>query len=170
MNKKVLLTFMITLVLASASSAQIPGDTLKRWKKDYREQFLADCIATSKANLGEDTSKSYCQCMALKLEEIYPDQKDVDKLTAADFEKPEMMKLVRSCLTLGKWSETEKANFLAGCVKNAASLGEEKANRYCNCMFEKISIKYPSAKEAETISAEDLKKPEWKKLIFACLE
>ena len=49
-------------------------------------------------------------------------------------------------------------------------LDEEKAKNYCECMLFKVELKYPNPEDAGTISEEDMKSPEWQKIIQGCLK
>jgi hypothetical protein len=51
-----------------------------------------------------------------------------------------------------KWTETDKSEFLGGCLKTAVKdMGEEKAKPYCSCLLQKIVEKYPNANDAAYI-------------------
>jgi hypothetical protein len=158
---------MLAVLFTGIASAQT--DTKKKWPQEYRNKFLTDCFSTAKP-LGEDSARRYCACMANKLEAKYPDSKEVDKLTEADFEKPELKQLIRDCLSM-KWPEKDRNTFLASCEKNATpNVGAEKAKSYCSCMLDKIQVKYARAEDADKITKADLEKPEWKAMLKACLQ
>jgi hypothetical protein len=166
MSKKLILTVISFALTAVVVTAQTGGT--KGWSKEYRASSVKDCIATASKNISQDSATRYCQCMMLKLEEVYPDQKVADKLTQADLEKPELKKLIKGCLTM-RWSDKEREVFLSSCEKSAAGIGAEKAKSYCNCMLGKLEVMYATASDADKITKEDLETPQWKNMIKACL-
>lgn len=167
MTNRLLFSVMLSVLFSGIVSAQTDSKT--KWPKEYRTNFITDCFSTAKT-MGEDSARRYCACMADKLQALYPDTKQLDKLTEADFEKPEMKRLVYECLEM-KWPEQDRSSFLSSCEKNAApSIGEDKAKKYCSCMLLKVEAKFASAKDADKLTAADFEKPEWKTLIKACLQ
>jgi hypothetical protein len=53
-----------------------------------------------------------------------------------------------SCKT--KWSDKDRSEFISGCMQGGAvtDMGKEKAKNYCQCMLEKIIVKYPDRRDA----------------------
>ena len=51
----------------------------------------------------------------------------------------------------GNWTEKDKSEFTSGCMHGGAvsDMGEERAKAYCQCMLEKIIVKYPNSKDAK---------------------
>jgi hypothetical protein len=68
------------------------------WPAWFREKFMKDCIGSAKEHLGESDAISYCDCMSFKIQLIYPNHLEADKLPAEVFESPEMQRLIRSCI------------------------------------------------------------------------
>lgn len=68
------------------------------WSKKDHEEFVTSCINSAKASLGETKAKNYCECMVFKIEKIYPNATDADKITAEDFKTESWQKLIRGCL------------------------------------------------------------------------
>jgi hypothetical protein len=166
MIKRLLFNIVLPVLFTGIAIAQT--DTTKGWTQKYRDEFRKSCVNSAKA-IGEDSARRYCACMMAKLEVMLPDQRNADKLTAADMEKPEMKQMIKDCLNM-KWQEKDRNTFRASCEKSAATLGAEKAKKYCNCMLEKLEAKFATAEEADKITADDLAKPEWKKVINGCLQ
>lgn len=116
-----------------------------------------------------DSARHYCTCMLEKVEKMYPVAADAAKITAADFETPTWKKMIRECLT-GQWGSKDRSDFMTNCVDAAkASLGESKAQSYCECMLYKVEKAYPIAADAGKLTAEVLAQPEWKKKVLDCL-
>ncbi|MBC8048024.1 MAG: hypothetical protein H7Y00_14600 [Fimbriimonadaceae bacterium] len=67
-----------------------------------------------------------------------------------------------SCSSGGKkssWKESDKNDFSVECVSGAtASMGEEDAKKYCDCMLTKIMDKYPKAEEVGSINMDEMTK------------
>jgi len=61
--------------------------------------------------------------------------------------------LMISCFSCKrKWTEKDKSEFLAGCLKNAVkNIGEQKAKPYCNCLLQRVIERYPNARDAPYI-------------------
>lgn len=58
-----------------------------------------------------------------------------------------------------KWPKEEKTAFLKSCIKGAqASMLEEQAKKYCDCMLEKVIKKYTTPSDAAKMSTEDATK------------
>jgi hypothetical protein len=69
------------------------------WESAEREAFLSNCISSAqKDGIGEDKSKSYCECMLYKVEMRYPNPLDAQKLTTEVLATPEWKKVLKGCL------------------------------------------------------------------------
>lgn len=76
----------------------IQGCLGQNWPNEYRKGFLASCVETAKANLGENEARNYCECMMFKLELRYPNYEDADNISSETLSSPEFQELIRSCL------------------------------------------------------------------------
>lgn len=144
------------------------GNARPEWPSASRHNFIRECIKTAKANMSADSARFYCQCMQEKVEAMYPDTTDANKLTTAELSKPEWKKNINACLR-GNWATKDREAFLKSCIDNAGSLGAEKAKNYCECMMYKIEKNYPNVADADKITAEDLKSEAWQKILKSCL-
>jgi hypothetical protein len=72
------------------------GDHANRgWSsKDVRE-FVDTCIKEAEKGFSRSKATSYCTCMQVKLEKLYPDSKDVESV---DFQTASMKRMVQDCL------------------------------------------------------------------------
>lgn len=157
--------FLFTAITAISQTTETKG-----WPSSERASFIAECIKSAKAGMSEDSARSYCYCMQSKIETKYPNAEDAGKLTAADMQTPAWKKEIVDCLGAAKWSASYRASFLSGCVDEAKkSFGEEKAKKYCECMVFKVESRFPNPKDADNITAETIKTPEWQKVIRDCL-
>jgi hypothetical protein len=69
------------------------------WTTADREAFLSNCISSAqKDGIGEEKSKSYCECMLYKVEVRYPNPLDAGKLTPEVLAMPEWKKILKGCL------------------------------------------------------------------------
>ena len=68
------------------------------WTKKENEEFVTSCINSAKASLGETKAKNYCACMMFKIQKIYPNASDADKISAEDFKTEPWQKLIKGCL------------------------------------------------------------------------
>ena len=68
------------------------------WAKKDREEFITSCIDVAKANLGEAKAKTYCECMAYKVEKLYPNAADAGKLNAEELKKDIWQKIIKTCM------------------------------------------------------------------------
>lgn len=120
--------------------------------------------------MSSDSARDYCHCMQAKLEKKFPDVLDIEK--GLDLNSPEMKSNIQDCLKSGStWTAKDRTDFLNECVGAArASLGEDKAKRYCACSLYKIERKYPDPAQAAEITEEVMASPDFKKMIQACLE
>ncbi len=140
------------------------------WKSADRGPFIEECVKAAGEGMSQDSAKYYCYCMLEKVEAAYPDPIEAGKLTADNFNSPEWKKIIAGCLG-GYWKLHERKEFMSSCIDAAkASIGEEKANSYCECMMFKIENRYHSYTEASKITTETLSSPVWKKIIQSCLE
>lgn len=62
--------------------------TADGWPKASRDEFVSSCVREA-VNAGQTRSISerYCECMLEKMEGLYPDVRDVEKLTEDDINR-----------------------------------------------------------------------------------
>lgn len=169
--KKILLSILLLSFFYIKNSFAQDSTATKGWAAADRSAFIVNCVKTAKANLGEDSARSYCYCMLEKVEIKYPTPEAAAKITAEDMSTAEWKKEIKDCLTINStWTAKERSGFITDCVNTAKdALGEQKAKAYCECMLYKIEKKYPSSAEAATITKEMMQSPEFKKWIQDCL-
>lgn len=171
MKNKYIVCLLFVILFTGKSFAQ---DTLmkKGWPSEERAAFISSCINNAKANLSEDSARSYCYCMQEKIEKKYSTIAEAEKITAEDLATPAWKKEIRDCLQpASTWGTADREAFISNCITNAkAGLGEEKAKSYCGCMLFKVESKYPNPLDAANITAETLKSPDWQKMIKSCME
>ncbi len=92
---KNLLLYLSLLLFSTASFSQEP---VKGWTATDRKDFIDACVESAKTSLGADTARYYCTCMQIRVEQQYPTVEAANKLTEADFQKPEWQKLILECL------------------------------------------------------------------------
>ena len=69
------------------------------WTSNEVKRFVNGCVSEAeKGGMEYLDAQSYCDCMQFKLAKIYPNAKDVDRLTEADLETPAMKRMIKSCL------------------------------------------------------------------------
>lgn len=56
----------------------------------------------------------------------------------------------------GGWSKAEKDAFVDNCVPGASENPEIDAEKYCNCMLDKVMEKYPKAEDADKVTMEEM--------------
>jgi hypothetical protein len=157
--KKPLLLIIATLVFAV-------GFSQSKWTTTDYAGFIKTCLANSLAGVSADSSKYFCYCMMLKMEQKHPDPADIDK---AELNSAEWQKDILLCMGL-KWTKEYRDNFINSCIASAKEgLGEEKAASYCECMLFRLQNMYATTEEVDKLSAEDLAKPEFQKMIRSCL-
>ena len=162
--KKIIGVFFIGCIFTVKSVAQ------KSWTAADRGPFIEECVKAAKSGMSEDSAKYYCYCMLEKVEEKYPDPAEAGKLDESAFNSPEWKKIIAGCLG-GYWNNKDRNDFMSSCTEVAkASIGEEKAKAYCECMMYKIENRYPVYADATKITAEQLQSPDWKKIIQSCLQ
>jgi hypothetical protein len=67
------------------------------WTRKQELEFVDQCVpAAMKNGLGELDAQSYCDCMQYKIEKLYPDYGDANRLI--DMESPSMKRMVKDCL------------------------------------------------------------------------
>lgn len=64
--------------------------------------------------------------------------------------------ILNSCGGKKKWPDADQKAFMDSCVPGAAENPSIDANKYCNCMLEKIMDKYPNPKDAEKMTMADM--------------
>lgn len=174
--KKILTTtiylVLLTLLFSPAVVAQDSANAAKKgWLKSEKTEFVNSCIESAKASMSADSAAFYCNCMQEKIEVKYPTAADAEKINESMLRSPEWKKMINDCLSQGKWPSRDRIDFISECVREAAkNMSKEKAEEYCACMQFKVEQKYPTIEEASKLTAEDLTKPDWKKMISKCLE
>lgn len=167
--KKNIPLLIISLLLAAGKLFAQTGEN-KGWPSADRYSFISECIKTAKTAFSLDSARFYCYCMQEKVEARYPKAEDVDSLTEETMNSPEWQKEIQNCLR-GFWGTKDRDTFLSECIVAAMEgLDAEKAKNYCECMLFKVELKYPNPEDAGTISEEDMKSPEWQKIIQGCLK
>ena len=170
--KKIILSGICLFIICVAKlSAQAAGDK-KGWPSAERTAFISECVKTAKANMSEDSARSYCYCMQEKVEKKYPTIEEASKITAADMQSEVWQKEIRNCMTSNsQWTSVDRSGFVTECVNAAkGNMTEQKAKSYCECMLFKVEKKYPNPTDAGEITDETMKSPEWKKMIKDCFE
>ena len=59
---------------------------------------------------------------------------------------------ITSCGNKNKWTEKDKMEFLETCVSEASANPGINGDTYCDCMLEKIMVKYPDPKDADKVT------------------
>jgi hypothetical protein len=59
---------------------------------------------------------------------------------------------ITSCGNNSKWTEKDKMEFLETCVSEASVNTAIDAETYCDCMLEKIMVKYPDPKDSDKVT------------------
>lgn len=168
MIKNFLITGLLPVFFTGIISAQT-GEK-KGWPSTERYSFISECINSAMPGLSRDTARFYCYCMLEKMETKFPDIADASKVTDNELAKPEWQKEIIECLS-GTWSGESREAFLSNCVRVATeSVGEKKAQSYCECMLFKIEKMYPDEKDAAKITEEDLTSEFWKKMVKSCMD
>lgn len=74
------------------------ASTSSGWSRKDQLDFVNSCVREAKRGGMEDLdAQSYCDCMQYKIEKLYPDINDANKLTEADLNSPSMKKMIRDC-------------------------------------------------------------------------
>ena len=74
------------------------GTAKAGWSERNLKDFVDECVNEAiKKGADELDAQSYCDCMQYKLEKIYPDYRDVERLTMEDLSTPSMKKMIRDC-------------------------------------------------------------------------
>ena len=141
-----------------------------QWTATNRNNFMKSCIPAAKAGMSEDSAKYYCYCMLGKIEVMYPNPADADKVTQAELQTSEWKNMIRACLG-GYWTNAQRNEFMSSCINEAkVNIPEAKAKPYCECMMYKIEFRYHNYADTDKLTAEQLSTPEWMKIIKGCLE
>ena len=163
------ITLLLAILTSFSTLAYSQTGEKKSWPAVERVAFIRECIKSAKVNMGIDTARFYCYCMLEKVEIKYPDpEKSAKELTAEKLSTPEWQAEIRACLK-GYWSTRDREDFLTSCIDAANSMGADNAKNYCECMLFNMERKYPDSEKAGEITEEEMKKPEWQKLIKNCL-
>lgn len=127
------------------------------WNDDRKSDFTVNC-EKGLMNNPEIDAKSYCSCMLDKVMDKYPDGVDPQKMDI-DW----MLKEAQNCLgndappledeimeEANVWDEINKSTFIGQCREDMAALDID-TEAYCDCMLEKIIVKYPTPLDAANI-------------------
>lgn len=53
---------------------------------------------------------------------------------------------MHSCKSDEPWTEQDRKDFMGGCLKGSSlDMTQKQASAYCNCMWQQIQLRYPSA-------------------------
>ena len=174
MKKRILLSITILCFCISFVWGQgnATDSVKKSWSLADRTEFISACINTAKTSMGIDSARYYCHCMQSRVEAKFPDPREADKLTTADFNTVEWQKEIKACFSGGTWTKKARQEFISSCVNSAKEngLSETKAKNYCECTQFKVEKKYPNTTDLDKITEEDLKSEFWAKLMAGCLD
>lgn len=130
------------------------------WTKKYRQQFLIGCIEKAQETINSVEAEKYCNCMAEKVQQKYPDESNVNAgLTQDEIEimRSECLEGKKVNVTSSIWSSADMQEFLNSCAsKMRGSLGADKAKEYCNCLIKKVVIQSPEVNSTEKITQTQL--------------
>lgn len=141
---------------SSSGLKSVPASHRTGWSVADKEEFMRTC--TAELQWRADSAKAYCSCMLQKIEIIYPVAADADALTSE-----KAIKLAKECLKemmpKSTWTAAERKSFMTSCKEKAAlALGEAKAEKYCDCVLQKVEIVYPSPLDSDKITQEEITK------------
>lgn len=159
------ITTILSLLLFTCTGLRAQNN----WSQEDKDDFISSCVENAKG-MGQDSANRYCNCMLKVMLVRYPKIEEMAKLKEEDFTTPAMMAEIKKCLIM-RWPDADRKRFVEGCIGTAKEhLGEEKAKKYCDCMLGKMEVKFVKAEDADKLTEEDLKKPEWMKLIKGCVQ
>lgn len=129
----------------------------KGWSVPYRDGFV-DACKDKLTTWGEDSASRYCNCMAAKLEVLYPNERGIETMS-----QDQMVELANECLNkkgvIKSWTDKDREEFTSKCVETAVkTVGEQKAKGYCDCMLKKIEVVYPNTADLGKMTQEQIQK------------
>ena len=68
------------------------------WSSETRSEFISSCIGSAKANMSEKRATNYCEFMAFKVEQAYPNESDLDTLDKKVFESTLWKSIIQDAL------------------------------------------------------------------------
>ena len=124
----------------------------KGWTESDKRSFIEKCIADNKTAIGEDKVNEYCKCMQEKAKELHENYSDIDQLSMS-----ENLDISNECAPKG-WSKDEETIFMSNCTESFISNGGDttKAAPYCDCMMQKLKVKYPDVTKTSSIPNEEI--------------
>lgn len=170
-NISLILIFAIIFTAGCNSKSQSSkigdiGSAGSGWTKNYRNNFLQDCIGKASKTVSPSEAFTYCNCMTEKVEAKYPDEMDVDaKLLNTD-----IAAMKQDCLASNSkkaiqqkdeadnsnsqgWSDSDQRVFIDNCIPTVnKTLGTSGAAGYCDCLLKKLMQEYPDSKDVDKAS------------------
>lgn len=136
------------------------NNSRSNWTRSDVDEFVNSCVREAvKGGMVRSKAEDYCSCMQKKLENIYPDTRDVGDV---DMETPSMKRLVKDCLgntgssdnddsySSSGWTRRDEDKFVNDCIGTARqNVGQARAEEYCECMLRKVKRMYSSYNEAD---------------------
>jgi hypothetical protein len=170
-NTSLFLLFAIVMLQACKSKSNVGaiGDiknnksNSRSWSKEYRTNFLQDCIDKASETVNASEAFKYCNCMTEKVEAKYPDETEADGKISAK----EIQTLKAECLSMNSkesnqaeqtnnligWSVADQKEFMDGCTPTVnKTLGTTAASDYCDCLLKKLIQEYPDSKSVDRAS------------------
>lgn len=90
---------LILLLSVSLFAACKSGNDGKSWPAKDKNDFITSCEReATNGGLEKAQAVSYCNCMQVKMEKLYPKIKDAAKVTAAELQTPAMQEMIKDCL------------------------------------------------------------------------
>ena len=130
------------------------------WTSSEKDEYMKSCVKNATGR-SRDWAETYCSCTLVKMQDKYPDSRDVkdfsltsswaqDMVADCKAEAERSAPKVNTSTSKKGWSQKEIMEFVDECVPAAMKngLGELDAQSYCDCMQYKIEKIYPDYAEA----------------------
>lgn len=166
-NSYLVLLFGIIILPGCKTKSNVRGDNNANssgsWSKQYRNNFIQDCIDKASENISASQAFKDCNCMTEKVEAKYPNETNVDeKLSNEEIQAMKTECLNSSTTQTNKsdqsnksagWSIYDQQEFIDNCMPTVnKTLGTRGANDYCDCMLKKLIQDYPDSKNVDKAS------------------
>lgn len=160
MNKLLLFVALATLSFSFIVVNTNFDNTDGGWTKTEKDSFMKSCTDKLDGTEGIN-AEAYCSCMLTKIMKKYPSPTDALNIDQ-DWMKSEATKCLGSTEKDDKkkpkkkkqsknatWAKEYQDNFLTTCIESSKGEASIDGPSYCNCMLEKIMVKYPNPNNLE---------------------
>jgi hypothetical protein len=133
------------------SIAFIQCKNVHNWPDADKQKYTKQCLDQFPGHAADSSVKSYCDCRLQKMMERYSSYTEAEAKITSQEDKELRTACAKAVGRDTRWTEAVKEKYKNTMLTTSviASLGEENAKKYVDCIIDKLIKKYASPAEVE---------------------